>query len=192
LLRGQAHTEISDRDLIKLYLDTQNHTYFSLLYNKYAGKVFGKCLSILKEEDLARDAMQDVFMKILLNLSSFEEKSMFSTWVYSITYNYCIDQVRKKKKDKVLFSEDIERSPDVPEEDIPDEYLMEMEVHYLKKVLSMLGEEDRLILLMKYQDDMSIKEIAESIKKTESAVKMKIKRAKHKAVDLYKELSKND
>ncbi len=187
-----ANKEISDADIIKEYLRTQNSTFFSILYRKYAGKVYGKCLSILRNEDEARDAVQDIFVKIMLNLGNFGEKSQFSTWIYSITYNFCIDLIRKRKKEKTLFSDDIERVPDVAEEDVPDEFMREMDIKYLKQVLEELSTGDRIILLMKYQDELSIKEIADTIDKTESAVKMKIKRAKHKAQDLYLKLSNRD
>lgn len=186
----QSAIELSDVELVRTYLVTQQQSYFSLLYRRYAGKVFGKCLTILKDEDIARDAMQDIFMKILLNMAGFNEKSQFSTWVYSITYNYCIDIVRKQKKEKTLFSEDIERAPDVAEDEIPDEYLLEMDGKQLREVLNELSAADSAILLMKYQDDMSIKEIADLLGKTESAIKMKIKRAKHKAQDLFKQKTK--
>ena len=187
-----ANKEMSDADIIREYLRTQNATYFSILYRKYAGKVYGKCLSILRNEDEAKDAVQDIFVKIMLNLGNFGEKSQFSTWIYSITYNFCIDLIRKRKKEKTLFSEDIERVPDVAEEDVPDEFMREMDIKYLKQVLEELSTGDRIILLMKYQDELSIKEIADTIDKTESAVKMKIKRAKHKAQELYLKLSNHD
>jgi RNA polymerase sigma-70 factor (ECF subfamily) len=193
LLRATQHSvasksvvELTDIELVRLYLQSQQQSYFSILYRRYAGKVFGKCLTILRNEEAARDAMQDIFMKILLNLGAFGEKAQFSTWVYSITYNYCIDLVRKGKKDKVLFSEDIERAPDVAAEEVPDQYLLELDAKQLKQVLDMLPPGDSAILLMKYQDDLSIKEIAELTGKTESAVKMKIKRAKEKAQELFK------
>ena len=189
---SQAHIKQSDSETIKGFLHTGKEAYFSLLYQKYAGKVYGKCLSLLKQEDLARDAMQDIFMKILLNLSAFEEKSSFSTWIYSITYNYCIDLIRKKKKEQSIFSDDMEQGHHVPDEEISDEHLLEMDVKYLRQVLEKLNDDDRIILLMKYQDDMSIRDISAILKKTESAIKMKLKRAKHKAYEIYKDISVND
>jgi RNA polymerase sigma factor (sigma-70 family) len=187
-----ANRELSDSEIVREYLRTQNSSYFSMLYRKYSGKVYGKCISILKHEDEARDAVQDIFVKIMLNLGNFGEKSQFSTWIYSITYNFCIDVIRKKKKDKTLFSEDIERAPDVAADEVPDEYLLEMDMKYLKQVLEELPTGDKMILLMKYQDDMSIKEIADILDKTESAIKMKIKRAKHKAQEIFERLAKKD
>ncbi len=183
-----AHKELTDEEVVRLYLQTQRSDYFSMLYKRYASKVFGKCISILKDYDEAKDAVQDIFVKIMSNLANFGERAKFSTWIYSITYNYCIDIIRKKKKEKTLFSDDIERAPDIAAEDVPDEFLLEMEVKHLKTVLEMLATDDRMILLMKYQDDMSIREIADVLKKTESAVKMKIKRAKHKAQELFNKL----
>lgn len=177
----------SDSEIIKLYLKSQRTAYFSVLYKRYANKIFSKCISLLKDESLAKDATQEIFTKIFLNLSKFSERSKFSTWVYSITYNYCIDFLRKKKKRNNLFSDEMENPPDIVE-DIPDSALLEMEVNRLKSVLENIPPGDKAILLMKYQDEMSIKEIAAVLDKTESAIKMKIKRAKHKAQLVYKDI----
>ncbi len=177
----------SDTELIQLYLKTQRTDYFSLLYKRYASKIYSKCISLLKDEFLAKDATQEIFTKIFLNLSKFSERSKFSTWVYSITYNYCIDFLRHKKKEKNLFSSELENPPDTVD-DVPDNQLLEMEVSRLKKVLEKIPTGDKAILLMKYQDEMSIKEIAGILDKSESAIKMKIKRAKHKAQKVYSDI----
>ncbi|MEM1320908.1 MAG: RNA polymerase sigma factor [Bacteroidota bacterium] len=180
----------SDSELVKLYLSTQESMYFSKLYQRYSNKIYSKCISLLKDEGLAGDATQEIFVKIFLNMSKFGEKSKFSTWVYSITYNYCIDYLRKRKKDRKLFSDELENPPDIQEE-VPDSELLEMEVSRLKRVLENIPSGDKAILLMKYQDDLSIRDIAGVLDKSESAIKMKIKRAKHKAQLVYKQLFPN-
>lgn len=179
-----------DFEVIHNYLETQAAMCFSLLYNRYAPKIYSKCMAILKDEMLAEDATQEIFMKVFLNLSKFEEKAKFSTWVYSITYNYCIDYLRRKKKQENIFSEDVEKAPDLAD-DIPDEVLLELEVNQLKNVLEQMPVGDKAILLMKYQDDLSIKEIAEVLDKSESAIKMKLKRAKEKAQKLKQDFFAN-
>ena len=137
---------------------------------------------MLRDENLAHDATQDIFIKILLNLSKFGAQSSFSTWVYSITYNYCIDLIRKKKRLPFVFTEDISiYGKDQAELEIPDSVLLEMKMEYLEKVLDELPPGDRAILLMKYQDGLQIRDIAKTLEKTESAIKMQIMRAKHKA-----------
>lgn len=186
-LGQQRLSQLSDVEVIRKYLDTQQSAYFSLLYDRYAKKIYSKCISLLKDEELAEDATQDIFMKLFLNLSKFSERSKFSTWVYSITYNYCIDFIRRKKKERNIFSDEMEKAPDLVEE-VADEELLEMEVSRLKIVLQNIPVGDKAILMMKYQDEMSIREIAEVLHKTESAIKMKIKRAKHKAQRVYQTL----
>ncbi len=181
---------MQDMEVVNRYLETQASLCFSVLYNRYSGKIFGKCLALLKDEALAQDATQEVFTKIFLNLSKFGEKAKFSTWVYSITYNFCIDYLRRKKKMHNLFADDkeVERLVDAIADEVPDEELMEMEVTQLRTVLDCIPVDDKAVLLMKYQDDMSIKDISELLNKTESAVKMKLKRAKEKAFRLKNEM----
>lgn len=177
----------SDSEVIKLYLSTRETAYFSLLYSRYAGKVYSKCISMLKDEGLAQDATQDVFIKIYANLAKFSEKSKFSTWLYSITYNYCIDFIRRKKKEKNLFTGEMDTPPDIVE-DVEDSELLQIELKKLKVILEKIPVGDKAILMMKYQEEMSIKEIAAALEKTESAIKMKIKRAKAKALSVYKDI----
>lgn len=176
-----------DINLIRKYLVTKETRYFTALYQRYAGKVYGKCITLLREEHLARDAAQDIFMKIFLNLNNFAEQARFSTWVYSICYNYCIDIIRKKKKIGDIFSDEMEHLPDLMDE-VQDEALLTMRTDRLRVILENIPIGDKAILLMKYQDDLSIRDIADILGKTESAIKMKLKRAKHKAQMLYEQL----
>ena len=190
-MNQSAHIVQTDSEVIKLYLQTHDQVYFGILYRRYSAKVFAKCRTLLGEEEAARDAMQDIFMKIMLSLAAFSERSQFSTWVYSITYNYCIDQIRKRKKGQTIFSSDADNAPDIAEE-VADDWLLDMELKYLRLVMNALPLGDKAILMMKYHHEMSIKEIAEAIDKSESAVKMKILRAKEKAFGLFKEFSAKD
>ena len=187
-----AGVKPTDNELITRFLADQNPEHFTLLYRRYAGKVFAKCISMLSDEGLARDAVQDIFIKVYLNLARFNEKSSFSTWLYSITYNFCIDIIRRKKKIPVLLADDVSRLGDEPMPDIPDSVLLEMKQERLERVLTEIPEGDRIILLMKYMDDMSIKDIADFFHKTESAIKMQIMRAKHKSKAVYDTIYAND
>ena len=188
-LTNLRNTETSDEEIVSLYLASQKSIYFDILYTRYSGKVYGKSMSLLKDEAMAEDAVQDIFMKILLNLSKFSMKSRFSTWLYSITYNYCIDLIRRRKKLRKLQSEELDENLDVPEE-VDDSFLLETEVKRLKIILEKIPVDDKAVLLMKYQDEMSIKEICAVMEKSESSVKMKIKRAKHKFKRIYFQIFK--
>jgi RNA polymerase sigma factor (sigma-70 family) len=183
---------LTDSELISEYLLSQNTSYFTLLYRRYANKVFAKCISLLRDEGMARDATQDIFIKIMLNLGKFSEQSSFSTWVYSITYNYCIDIIRKKKKIQLIFTEDVSKISKETNVEIADSVLLEMKHDRLGVVLEKIPPSDKIILMMKYQDDMQIKEIADTLDKTESAIKMQIMRAKQRAQSIYEEIYGSD
>jgi len=148
----------------------------------------GKCFSLLKSEAKAKDATQEIFVKVLLNLSKFSGRSKFSTWLYSITYNYCIDSIRKNKKNIGELVDDINAIGDEMIDEIDDREIMETNVVRLKEVLNVIPAGDKAILLMKYQDEFSIKDICGILNKSESAVKMKIKRAKEKFLKTYKSM----
>ena len=176
--------KLSDEAIINYYLATQNANYFNQLYKKYSVKVYGKCLSLLKEETTAKDAVQDIFIKILLNLGKFEGKAKFSTWIYSITYNYCIDLIRKKKKSINIHPDGMEKIHVLVNHIEPSMTIESME-RPLKYILENIPTTDRSLLLMKYHQAMPIKEIALRLEKSESAIKMRLKRAKTKAKKVY-------
>lgn len=181
---------LTDEEAIDKYLATQSSVYFSMLYDRYITKVYSKCISLLKDEARAQDAAQEIFIKIFTNLGKFNKKSKFSTWVYSITYNFCIDMIRKQKKKNKLFSDEENEGKEIIEE-IDDKVLLEMELERLKIVLDLLNVDDKAVLIMKYKEGLSIRDISEVFGKTESAIKMKIKRAKHKCQRLYNETFPN-
>ncbi len=184
LVSGSVSSAQSDEEIVDMYIASQSPRLFDILYDRYSKKVFVKCNSLLRDQAKAEDAMQEIFIKVLLNLSKFNKKAKFSTWLYSITYNYCIDSIRKGKKRKSVSVEDVGELEQVPDT-IDDKRLLETNIVRLKAVLDKIPTEDKAILLMKYQDDMSIKEIGSALSKSESAVKMKIKRAKEKFVKQY-------
>lgn len=187
LLSSTRAQSLSDEEIVIDYLKTQNGNLFDILYKRYSGKVYAKCISLLKNEARAEDAVQEIFMKVLLNLSKFSGRSKFSTWLYSISYNFCIDTIRKQKKQPSTRAEDIDNREDVADEDINDKFILETNIKRLKVILNEIPLKDKSILLMKYQDEMSIKEISEVLHKSESAVKMKIKRAKQKFKKIHLE-----
>ncbi len=183
-----CNKKMPDLELIKTFLKHQANPCFNHIYNRYATKVYSKCIALLKNEAHAKDATQEIFMKIFLNLSSFSGRSQFSTWLYSVTYNYCIDFIRKKKRRGDIFSDEMEKAEGAEDDEVDDKELLEMKVEHLREVLSRIAPDDRYVLLMKYQEGMSIKEIGEVLDKSESAVKMKIKRAKSRAKSTLQEI----
>ncbi|MBK9458974.1 MAG: RNA polymerase sigma factor [Sphingobacteriales bacterium] len=186
IIFGKKST-LSDEELVEEIVHSQNSRLVEVLYERYADKVYRRCISFVKEASIAEDLTHDIFIKVYLNLGGFKQKSKFSTWLYSITYNFCVDYVRKKQKDNVVDMEDKEGEIAGRDIDTADD-LDHIALDRLTELLEQLKPEDKLILLMKYRDDMSIKDIQIAFDISESAVKMRIKRAKEKLKSLYCEM----
>jgi RNA polymerase sigma factor (sigma-70 family) len=184
-LKPRQLQHLSDEEIVERIIITQDISLVEILYQRYADKVYRKCLSFVKEEASAEDLTHDIFMKLYLNLSSFKQKSKFSTWLYSITYNFCIDHIRKKQKEKWVDIDENESDEvkDYMVDSIED--MSHIAVDRLSNLLEKIKTDEKMILLMKYRDDMSIKDIQSVLKISESAVKMRIKRAKEKIQSLY-------
>lgn len=160
---------------------------FAVLYDRYNTKVYQRCLSMTRDRQLAGDLTHDIFLKAFLGLSKFDHRSRFGTWLYSITYNYCLDHLRKQQRHRSDELDDARLSPDTPEDRYEAE-LLEMRAESLQTVLEAMTPEDRALLLMKYQDELSVKEMAEMRGLGESAVKMRLLRARERALALYHQL----
>ena len=176
---------MTDNEIVAEYRETFDPVLYKVIYKRYSGKVYHKCLGMLKSGDEAMDATQDIFIKLYTKIADFEERAQLSTWIYRVTYNYCIDMLRRRKKDEKLFSPEGD-IPDIEDED-DDSGILGIEVQKLKVILDKIPEGDKAVLMMKYQDDMSIREISEILNKSESSIKMKLKRARHKTQKVFKE-----
>ncbi|WP_156115530.1 RNA polymerase sigma factor [Psychroserpens sp. Hel_I_66] len=162
---------------------------FEVLYDRFSGLVYNKCYGFAKDEDEAKDLTQDVFLKLFVKLASFKGKSKFSSWLYAFTYNHCVNYVtrntaKKFEKQTVDYAE-IENVP----EDVDDSGFEEMRVDRLKQALELVSPDEKMILLLKYKDGLTIAEIVSILDIGDSAVKMRIKRAKEKLITVYNNLS---
>ncbi|MFD1613679.1 RNA polymerase sigma factor [Gelatiniphilus marinus] len=178
--------KLTDEDLVKAIVKTNNTLLFEILYDRYATLVYNKCFGFAKDADEAKDLTQDVFLKLFVKLASFKGKSKFSTWLYAFTYNHCVNYVTrntaKKFEKQSVDYKDIENLSYADEDDTS---FLNMKVDKLKTALEFISPEEKMILLLKYQDFLSIKEIGSALEIGESAVKMRIKRAKDKLIAVY-------
>ncbi len=161
---------------------------FQVIYDRYASIIYRKCLSFTTRQADAEDLTHDILLKAYLNLSKFEGRSRFSTWLYSITYNFCVDYKRavdKGLKNFAAYAHEESYQQDEPS----DEALFQIKVEKLRILLEQIDPEDKALLLMKYRDELPIKnDIMEITKLTEGAVKMRLKRCKEKIIRLSKNL----
>lgn len=183
---------MTDEQLVRKIVKSNNVMLFEIIYDRYARIIYNKCNSFSKSKAEAEDLTQDVFLLLFVKLSSFQGRSKFSSWLYAFTYNFCVNYVNRNKGRKISdrsdsISETPERLPDYLDED----GIFEMRSTNLKRALENIAPEDKTILLLKYQDDVSIKELTQLMQISESAVKMRLKRAKSRILETYNKLSPN-
>lgn len=167
--------------------DTQ---YFSYFVEKYKDIVFSIAMKVLRNREDAEEMAQESFIKAFKSLHTFKGEAKFSTWLYRITYNNCISEVRKKKV-KFVSAEDVQIS-DEPEEMNLDGIPAENRAKYVKAALEKLPEDEYTLILLYYFDDKSVEEIGEITKMTESKLKVKLFRARKKLYAILNDMLKEE
>jgi len=173
----------SDEEIVWLIINSGNQELYELLYLRYFKKVRDKCFSFLKDAKLSEEFANDVLTKAYEKIKGFKGTSSFSSWLYSITYNYCIDYLRAKKK---LHYPEWNSNNEIPE--IIDESETDFEeasYENLLTIFELIHPEEKVLLLMKYQDNLPIKQIAKTLRISEDAVKMRLKRARSRVIYMY-------
>ncbi|HKM93084.1 MAG TPA: RNA polymerase sigma factor [Prolixibacteraceae bacterium] len=176
---------LTDTELIALIIDGQQTHFFDVLYKRYYSKVLVKCYSLVKNPQLSKELAEDVFSKTYEKLHTFQHRSSFSSWLYSLTYNHCIDYLRLKKK---LHYPEWNKTNELPEIiDESEEDLDRIDFDKVMEIFELIHPEEKALLLMKYQDSLSIRDIAQSLRVSEDAAKMRLKRARARVLFLYKD-----
>lgn len=189
-IKNISAKRLSDKQIVSLVVDNERPEFLSEIYSRYSAKVFGTCLTYVKDRNLAEDLCHDIFIRIFTKINSFSGKSSLSTWIFSITRNYCIDYLRKKRNNKISFMEDFIDKVDFESEfkfELKEEEEPKVTLDELEKVFPMVKEDEVAIIMMKYYDGMSICDIKDKLQISTSAAKMRVKRAKDKVRTLYLE-----
>ncbi len=176
-------SEISDEEIVRKIRNGKEIELYSIIYKRYSPKVLDKCYSLTHSRELAEELTGDILSKAYEKLDSYKGNSSFSSWLYSVTYNHCIDWLREKKK---LHYPEWNSSNELPEI-IDETYDQDRDISYerLMSLLDQLHTEEKALIMMRYFDEMSLQQIAEALRVTESAAKMRLKRAKARLLFLY-------
>ncbi|MEQ9403697.1 MAG: RNA polymerase sigma factor [Cyclobacteriaceae bacterium] len=160
---------------------------FNLLVREYQERVYWHVRKMVVDHDDADDLVQEIFVKVWKNLSSFREDSKLFTWIYRIATNECLTFLKKKKRKYFVSLNDV--SKELGEKLDEDVSISGDEVQLkLQKALLTLPDKQRMVFNMKYFDDLKFTDIAEITGTSVGALKASY----HHAVKKIEEFVRGD
>jgi RNA polymerase sigma-70 factor (ECF subfamily) len=170
-------TKTSDGQLIDAVIRGDQAAYRSLI-DRYQKYVFTITYNILKNREEAEEAAQDVFIKVYKKLRSFERKSKFSTWLYTIAYRTGLDYQKKKKyHTRSIDSEESYLQIEDTKSKNPDQSMHQADLkEKLKAAIEQLKPADASVITLFYLHEKSVQEVAQIMDLTVSNVKTKLHR----------------
>ncbi|NQD67630.1 RNA polymerase sigma factor SigW [Bacillus haikouensis] len=158
---------------------------FAELVELYKDKVFQICYRMLGNRHEAEDIAQEAFIRAYVNIETFNQKRKFSTWLFRIATNLCIDRIRKKKPDYYLDAEvagtdgltmysQVAADVQMPEDEVENMELQET----IQKEISKLPEKYRSVIVLKYIEELPLQEISEILDMPLGTVKTRVHRGR--------------
>ncbi|MDE5550042.1 MAG: sigma-70 family RNA polymerase sigma factor [Bacteroidaceae bacterium] len=179
--------EFADEELVSLYIKGNNNAFDALL-KRYESKVFSYFLYSVKNQELAEDLFQDVFVKMIVRLKNgqYAENGKFSSWMMRIVHNHLIDYYRTSVADKTLSNDateaDLYSKADIAlNENREQEMIDQQTLKEVRGLIALLPESQREVLLMRVYDELSFKEIAQ---KTNCSINTALGRMRYAILNL--------
>ena len=171
----KTYTTLSDEDLIVKINGDDRHAY-AVLLQRYAHKVVRMAMSVVKNDDMAEDVAQDVFLSLLVSLQDWDKggQAKFSSWIYRVTFNKAIDHKRKQKP--VESTDDVQLACQA--KDGYQQILEKQMSQKMKDLLHKLPDTQRTAIFLYYYKEMSVADIAKHMDSTDVAVRSLLKRGK--------------
>lgn len=156
-----------DNELMQRFRDSSDRDSFDRIVERYLGPARALAINILRDPNLANDAVQDTFLRIIEKKHLFDVQKRFTPWFYTILKNICRDMIRKNARDTKIQSRLPEPSPEQPSTE-PDTDTLEL----LKK----LPQPEHETLTLRFVHSMSFREIAQAMDCSEEAAKKRAQR----------------
>jgi RNA polymerase sigma factor (sigma-70 family) len=171
--------KIADEEIITRVLNGEKNLY-ALLVRRYNQRLYRVGMGIINDDDEVEDVMQVAYIKAYENLSGFEHKSSFSTWLTRILINECLLRIRKRKSLSNMSDDIFENKIyQLGQVQTPLMKTLNSELkNMLEDAISKLPEKYRIVFIMREIEDMSVAETQECLDLSEANVKVRLNRAK--------------
>jgi RNA polymerase sigma factor (sigma-70 family) len=157
---------VKDYELVKKFIGGDQNS-FEVLVNRHKNRVYTYIFLIVKDHQLAEDIFQDTFIKVINSLKrgKYQEKGIFVSWVIRIAHNLIIDFFRKSKHLKTYSSEDGEmdifNTKKLSDDTIEELMITDQIEADVRKLVELLPEEQKEVILLRHYGGLSFKEIAD-------------------------------
>ena len=159
---------------------------FNRLVQAYQRPVYNLTYRMLGSSEEAEDAAQETFLRAYARLGQYDPQMKFSTWVFSIANHHCIDRLRKRRTTHISIDDNPVLENLVEETPQPEHQALDREQGAeLHTLISQLDPDYRTPLVLRYWEDLSYEEIAQSMGVTVAAVKSRLFRARQQLMALY-------
>ena len=162
MLYPEKYNELTDLELIEEYKKNADKAFVGILYKRYSKLVFGLCMKYLKDEEEAQDLTVTVFVKLFDDLLK-HSITYFKSWLYIYSKNQCLMVLRKKQGDnkrKQDFEYEQKQNMEMEGEMHLNANQREKKYASLEKAINELGEEQRICILLFFNENKSYQEIA--------------------------------
>ncbi|MFI5195025.1 MAG: RNA polymerase sigma factor [Chitinophagales bacterium] len=150
------HTSLTDKELLQLFYADHHNQWMGLLLERYTLLLYGVCMKYLKNQEEAKDAVQQIFLKAITELHKYEV-TYFSSWLYMIARNHCLMILRNKKFPAMPVNA-LEERMQMPDE--PDFLKKEYRLQQLEMAMKHLNREQQQCISLFYLQKKSYLEIA--------------------------------
>ncbi len=145
-MKQQVTAAVRDNEIVSRIIFEGASEKFSILYKKYHKKVYDKCLSFVKNKVIELELTNEIFSKTFEQLINFRQQCSFSSWLFTITYNHCIDYLRKQKQ---LHYPNWNKENEITDLiDDSEENMSDINYENLLVILEMIHPEEKAMLLM--------------------------------------------
>lgn len=158
---------MTDEQLVKLYASGKNEA-FDVLLKRHQERIFNYILRITKNEDVANDIFQETFVKAIMTIKQgrYTENGKFPAWITRIAHNLIIDFYRQEKSENLQSFDvdeiDVLNRKELSEDTVEDNIIISQIHNDVKSLVEILPKSQREVLVMRYYQNMSFKEIADS------------------------------
>lgn len=178
--------KVSDQHYINLVIEGDTNA-FATLVDRYKNIVFSLSLKMLQNREEAEEAAQDTFIKVYKSLNRFKGDSKFSTWIYKITYNNCLDRLKLQKRKRTVVSiNDVTELEVKSLMNVLDAIEENERKQMIRDCLNLLPPEDSFLLTLYYFNENSLKDISLIMGINENNAKIKLFRSRKKLAGILK------